>query len=137
MSKDIRWQQRLDNFNKAMKQLSSAVELFHSRNLSELEIQGLIQAYEYTYELAWNVMRDYFRFLGVNTINGPRDAFRESFQKALIHKGEDWMAMIESRNQTTHTYNKILADQIARKIVGTYFPLFCNFRDKMSELAKA
>jgi len=134
---DIRWQQRLSNFDKAVTQLSSAVKIFHDRKLSELETQGLIQAYEYTYELAWNVMRDYFRFLGIQTINGPRDAFRESFQKGLIHEGENWMAMIESRNQTSYTYNQILANQVAQKIIDIYFPMFCKFRDKMDDLAKA
>ena len=61
---DIRWQQRLTNYEKALAQLISAVNLARQRSLSELEIQGLIQAFEFTHELAWNVMKDYFLYQG-------------------------------------------------------------------------
>ena len=136
MSKDIRWKQRLDNYTKTLAQLSAAVTIARTRPLSLLEKQGLIKGFEFTYELAWNAMKDYFAHQANTSITGSRDAFREAFQKGLIHKGHDWMAMIESRNQTSHTYNQLIADEIAQKIMDIYFPLFCDFRDTMNELAK-
>ena len=57
---DIRWQQRFSNFRRAFASLAAAVGLARARPLSDLEKQGLIQAFEFTHELAWNVMRDYF-----------------------------------------------------------------------------
>ncbi len=57
-SHDIRWQQRLGNYQKALLQLGDAVKLSQQRALSNLEKQGLIQAFEFTHELAWNVIKE-------------------------------------------------------------------------------
>ena len=73
---DIRWIQRLDSYQRALAQLQKAVELQRTRPLSELERQGLIQAFEFTHELAWNVMKDYFTYQGDTSITGSRDATR-------------------------------------------------------------
>ncbi len=124
---DIRWQQRFNNYTRALQQLSSAVSLAKTRSLSDLEKQGLIQAFEFTHELAWNVMRDYFVFQGNSTIMGSRDATRESFNKGLIEKGDVWMEMIKSRNQTSHTYNQAVADEIVNKTIELYHPSFQAF----------
>ena len=134
---DIRWQQRLANYIKALEQLSNAVAIGRQRPLSDLEKQGLIQAFEFTHELAWNVMKDYFAYQGNPEINGSRDAAREAFQKGLIADGEGWMEMINSRNQTTHTYQQKIADEIAGHITERYFPLFQRFLEKMASLKNA
>jgi nucleotidyltransferase substrate binding protein (TIGR01987 family) len=134
---DIRWQQRLQNFQKALRQLSKAVELSGQRPLSELEKQGLIQAFEFTHELAWSVMRDYFVYQGNTSITGSRDATREAFQKNLVADGEGWMEMILSRNKTSHTYNQEVADEIAAKITGLYHQLFQAFEQRMQDLKHA
>ncbi|MEQ1593285.1 MAG: nucleotidyltransferase substrate binding protein, partial [Thiobacillaceae bacterium] len=132
---DIRWQQRLANYAKALEQLSSAVTTSQQRPLSDLEKQGLIQVFEFTHELAWNVMKDYFAYQGNPGITGSRDAAREAFQKGLVEDGEGWMEMIRSRNQTSHTYQQKIADEIAGHIVEWYFPLFQRFLLKMNSLA--
>jgi nucleotidyltransferase substrate binding protein (TIGR01987 family) len=128
---DIRWQQRFQNFQKALQQLSKAVDLSQQRDLSELEKQGLIQAFEFTHELAWNVMRDYFAYQGNTSIMGSRDAVREAFQKSLVTDGEGWMEMIQSRNQTSHTYNQAVADEIVEKVITLYHDLFLAFEKRM------
>ena len=134
--KDIRWHQRLDNFIKAQAQLSAAVDISQQRPLSSLEKQGLIQAFEFTHELSWNVIKDYFEFQGIAGINGPRDAVREAFQKGLIENGDDWVEMIKSRNKTSHTYNLAVADEIVEKIIQIYHPAFVLFQSKMVSLKK-
>lgn len=131
---DIRWQQRLMNYEKALSQLVAAVHLSKKRSLSELEKQGLIQVFEFTHELAWNVMKDYFFYQGNTNITGSRDAARESFNKGLIIDGEGWMEMIMSRNQTSHTYNLQVANEIAEKIISQYCELFNNFLQRMHDL---
>ncbi|MEZ5538940.1 MAG: nucleotidyltransferase substrate binding protein [Pseudomonadales bacterium] len=130
-----RWLQRLANYRLAYQQLTNAVTLTGQRPLSDLEQQGLIQAFEYTHELAWHVMKDYFVWQGHTNITGSRDATREAFQQGLVSDGEGWMEMISSRNQTSHTYNKAVADAVASRITQHYFALFTQFLGKMTDLA--
>ncbi len=131
---NIRWFQRLSHYNKALMQLEEAVMLRNERNLSNLEVQGLIQAFEFTHELAWNVMKDFFDYQGNTEIRGSRDATREAFQYGLIENGTVWMEMIRSRNQSSHTYNQDTAEDILLKVCEKYFALFKTFNDKMQQI---
>lgn len=133
-SPDIRWLQRFSNFGKALARLDDAVQLARERPLSDLEKQGLIQAFEFTHELAWNVMKDYLAWQGTSGIAGSRDASREFFNRGLIEDGEGWLEMIVSRNQTSHTYNEEVANAIAEHILTTYHPLFKHFAAQMQQL---
>lgn len=133
---DIRWQQGFANFERALSRLAAAVELSQQRTLSDLEKLGLIQAFEFTHELAWNVMKDYLVWQGASDITGSRDATRESFSRGLVADGEGWMEMIKSRNQTSHTYNEKVADEIAGQIVGVYHALFVAFASRMKGLLR-
>ncbi len=132
--KTLRWVQRFSNFQSALRQLESAIKLGQSRPYSDLEKQGLIQAFEFTHELGWNVLKDYFEYQGTTSIAGSRDASREAFQKGLITDGEIWMNMIKSRNQSTHTYNKSTAEEIVEKIQSDYFAAFVDLQKKMNGL---
>lgn len=131
---DIRWHQRLKNFSKALSQLNRAVSLSKTRELSELETQGLIQSFEYTHELAWNVLRDYFLDQGNTFITGSKDATREAFKNQIISDGEAWMEMIKSRNQTSHTYNQVTANDISNKIIDSYAKLFSDLKNKLLKI---
>jgi nucleotidyltransferase substrate binding protein (TIGR01987 family) len=132
---DVRWKQRLQNFSAALRQLSNAVALRHTRALSELEQQGLIQAFEFTHEMAWKVMKDYLRSLGDTQIIASRDSTRAAFAAELIQDGEGWMAMIDGRNLSVHTYNLEIANTLTRDVVERYAPLFARFEAKMLEIA--
>ena len=105
MTTDIRWQQRFANYQKALAQLDT---FFQPPALNEREQQGLIKAFEYTFELGWNTLRD----------------LREAFRLGLIADGEGWMLMIQDRNLTSHTYNRSTADAIAANIRERYLPCF-------------
>lgn len=131
---DIRWKQRFSNYLKAEQQLLDAVDLSRQRTLTQLEQQGLIKAFEFTQELAWNVMKDYFEYQGNTSITGSRDALREAFSKGLIHDGEGWMETIKSRNRSSHTYDENTARELARIIVERYMKLFEAFSTRMREL---
>ena len=131
---DVRWKQRLANYRRALAQLSAAVDLAETRPLSELERQGLIQAFEFTHELAWNVMKDYFAYQGNTAITGSRDAAREAFNTGRVEDGEGWMEMIQSRNQTAHAYNERVAAEIATRITSRYRRLFRQLLERMEEL---
>jgi nucleotidyltransferase substrate binding protein (TIGR01987 family) len=142
---NIRWVQRFSNFNKALAKLSLAIEYIKndfekSENpnnteskhiLDEIVKEGLIQRFEYTHELAWNVMKDYADYQGNNMIGGSRDASREAFQLQLISDGKLWMDMIGSRNKSSHTYNELTAVEIYAKIINEYYPAFLEFQKNM------
>lgn len=119
--KDIRWIQRFSNFKKAFVKLESAANL---ASHTELEQEGLIQRFEYTYELAWNTLKDFFEFQGYTEISGSRDAFKLAIERGLIRDGKEWMKMIENRQRTSHTYNQETADDIAELIIDSYVSKF-------------
>lgn len=142
---DIRWEQRFSNYVKAFDKLSQSVDFIRknvgddfdddgiANVLSEMIQEGLIQRFEYTHELAWNVMKDYAAYQGNPNITGSRDAVREAFKMQLIKDGETWMDMIESRNKTSHTYNEETSNEIFVKILNEYYPVFSDFRKLMEE----
>lgn len=130
---DIRWQQRLSHYQKALGRLVSAVELAQVRALSDLEEQGLIQAFEFTHELSWKLIKDYFADQGNSDITGSRDATREAYRMGLIQDGEGWMGMIKSRNESSHTYNEETARQIAKEVKERYVVLFQELNAVMTE----
>jgi nucleotidyltransferase substrate binding protein (TIGR01987 family) len=134
MKYDIRWKQRFNNYLKAFQTLVEAVELAHSRELSKLEQQGLIQSFEFTHELAWNVLKDYLEDKGITGLIGSKDATRAAFKNALIEQGEDWMKMIEARNLSSHTYDSGTAQQIADNIIERFYPAFASMAKKFSVL---
>jgi nucleotidyltransferase substrate binding protein (TIGR01987 family) len=129
---DIRWHQRLSNFTKALSQLTSAVELSRTRALSELEMQGMIQAFEFTHELAWNVMKDYlYDQDGGLSLGGSKDATRMAFSRGLINNGEVWMEMIKDRNLSSHTYDQKTVLGMVSRITSSYLALFSAFQTVM------
>jgi len=132
-AQDIRWIQRFNNFEKALSQLTKFIE---KGNLNEFEKQGLIQAFEYTYELAWNTLKDYFEGQGDVNILGSRDAFRLAFKRGLIENGETWMKMIASRIATSHTYNENVAEEIAKDTENLYYGEFVKLYEKLKVIKK-
>ncbi len=131
MSQDIRWEHRFSKYQKALAQLQKFID---KGELSELEKQGLIKAFEYTYELAWNSLKDFLEYRGQTDIFGSRDTFRKAFQLNLIDDGENWMDMLKSRNKTSHTYNEETAEEISETIVNVYFLLFKQLESKLDSL---
>ena len=93
----------------------------------------MIQAFEFTHELAWNTLKDFLESRGVAGLYGSKDASRAAFAAGLIANGDAWMRMIQSRNQTTHTYDQKTAEAIAEAVMSSYLPEFealqMRFRD--------
>ncbi len=147
IERDIRWEQRFSNFRKALKKLSEAVlyikneidekkpEIQSDEDIKEVleEIikEGLIQRFEYTYEMAWNVIKDYALYQGNSEVAGSRDAIRYAFSNNLIKNGEIWMDMMKSRIKTSHTYNEETANEIYVKIINEYYDVFKEFENVM------
>ena len=132
---DVRWIQRLENFHCVAAFLLRGIGLSQTRALSELEQLGLIQAFEFTHELSWLLLRDFLvdQGQGVAGISGSLDAVREAVARQLLTQEEEsvWMAMIWSRNLTSHTYSAAVAREIAELIVDRYGPVFEQLADLM------
>ncbi len=124
MNKDVRYIQRYDNYTKAFRQLKDAIKLSNERELSLLEKQGLIQAFEFTHELAWKLLKDYLNYQGHFEIRGSRDAIREAFNAGIIKDGTLWMQTIQTRNLTAHTYDEEIAEETYEVIANDYITLF-------------
>ena len=133
MSEDVRWKQRYDNYVHALQQMESAVALRQQRALSELEMQGMIQGFEFTHELAWNLLKDYLKFEGIQGLVGSRSTVREAFKRELIEDGALWIDMIDKRNLSSHTYNLELARQIEVAISDRYLPAFQQLKERLEK----
>lgn len=117
MEQDIRWLQRYDSFHRANKRILDITESGNQPDsLSELEMVGLIQRFEYTFELGWKVLQDFLKFKGYEFVQGPNGTLQQAFEDGLISDHDGWRRMAKARVTTSHTYNEGDAIQIAQKI---------------------
>ena len=130
MEQDIRWKQRFENYENVLTHLEEGI-IYYDVNPINLVKDGIIQRFEFTHELAWKVMKDFLEYEGIKGIVGSRSATREAFNKNLLTNGQEWMNMIESRNDTVHTYNPIILETEFSKIVSIYIDLFKEFKNTM------
>ena len=130
-SHDIRWRQRSSNYRRALARLAEAVELSGQRPLSDLERQGLIQAFEFTHELSWKTLKDFLASRGIEELYGSRDTTREAFAQGLITDREAWMDMIRHRNLSTHTYDEATVQEIVTAVVSRYIDAFQELESRL------
>lgn len=136
MPADIRWKQRFSNYLRALRTLTEAVQLAQERQLTKLEEQGMVQGFEFTHELAWNVLKDFLEEKGIVGLIGSKDATREAFKNGLVEDGTAWMDMIKARNLSSHTYNPEIAEEIVKNVLTRFHPQFELMARKLAELAK-
>lgn len=130
MDNDIRWKQRFSNFKKASLQLTEFIE---RQKLNKFEIQGLIQCFEYTFELAWKTMKDYLEQEGFE-VKSPRSAIQIAFQTQLITEGHIWIDALEKRNLMAHTYDEEKASEAETLIKEKYYTVIVKLRSKLEGL---
>jgi len=117
----LRWRQRLDNLGRALERLREAVNIPEGRR-SVLESEGLIQRFEFTYDLAWKTLKDYLEFAGIEAEPTPRDTIKAGFAAGIIIEGHIWMEMLESRNLMSHTYDELKFTETVRAVSEKYTP---------------
>lgn len=147
---NIRWKQRFTNLEKALRKLERGLQIFDYKDFIEkreflrsstknddndqillkleeldLEREGIIQRFEYTYELFVNTMKDFMEFHGEPRENfkGSRTILSLALQKGIIEDHDNWRKMVQSRNDMSHTYNEEIADEVTANIIHIYFPL--------------
>lgn len=130
-SQDIRWKQRFSNFKKAFEKFEKAISEFDG--LSDLSKEGLVQRFEYTFELSWLTMKDYLEEQGIEA-NFPREVIKNAFHYAIIEDGEVWMDMLEKRNLLSHTYDeenfKMSLELISKKYYDSMKQAFTYFEER-------
>lgn len=135
--KDIRWLQRYDSYKKALAKLQSVTESGISpSDLSELEQSGLIQWFEFTYELAWKVMQDLLEYKGYEFMKGPNGTLREAFNDGLFTDQDDWRQMAKDRTLMSHTYDEEDAERVVECIFTIYSPLLEKLNKTLEEQQK-
>lgn len=146
----VRWKQRFNNLDKAYHKLERGLDLFDfdsfqgkrndlKENLDlenehylmveleqlDLEREGIIQRFEYTYELFLNTVKDFLEYHGEpkESFKGSRTILSLALEKGIIEDHDNWRKMVQSRNDTSHTYNEEVADEVTENIITLYFPL--------------
>ncbi|MCD7926562.1 MAG: nucleotidyltransferase substrate binding protein [Bacteroides sp.] len=134
MEQDIRWLQRYDSFRRACKRVLEITESERKPDdLSELEMEGLVQRFEYTFELAWKVLQDLLIYKGYEFVQGPNGTLKKAFEDGLISDHDGWRRMAKARVTTSHTYNEGDAIEIVRKIYEEYSHLLKQLDGKLNE----
>lgn len=121
----LRWVYRFDNYKRAFFLLREAMEIMQERDITQLEKEGIIQRFEYTWELAWKVLKDYLDSEGVTLDKiTPASVIRAAFEAKIISDGDGWMKALDSRNKMSHTYNLKAFEVVIKEIHDHYLQLF-------------
>ncbi|MBF0412104.1 MAG: nucleotidyltransferase substrate binding protein [Desulfamplus sp.] len=138
MNNEIRWKQRFQNFEKAYNTFNRMIDRYEKEPQDEAIQMALVQSFEFTFELAWNTMKDYLENDGYNEVKNGKHAIRVAFQDELIDDAETWMVALLKRNLTSHTYNNHILLETVVFIHDDFFPivrdLYFKFKSKMETL---
>lgn len=135
MNNELRWKQRFQNFEKAYNTFYRTLTCFENEPDDDIVQMALVQTFEFTYELAWNTMKDYLENEGFDNVNNSKQTIRTAFQAELISDAEEWMEAIQKRNLVSHTYNQIILKETVKYIQHEFFPLVRKLYENMkSEL---
>lgn len=130
MNNEIRWQQRFQNFDRAYKQFSQ-IATADLAKLSNLEKEGYVQRFEYTFELAWKTLKDYLLDNGQD-LSSPKEIIRQAFQNEIIVEGEVWMEALKKRNLTSHTYDDVVLVKTITFLKDEFYPVLEKLHSRLA-----
>ena len=131
-----RWEQKLQSYHKALNRLAEVVNEMDKRKLNAFEADGVIQRFEFTFELAWKLIKSYAEFQGTDKeIMGSRDAIRWAYENHLISDSDTWMEMIKRRNDTSHSYDESTASEVVLRVKDSYYQAFVALYNEMKKLS--
>ncbi len=120
MSADVRWKQRFQNFDRAYLLLADALKDGPDA-LSILEKEGVVQRFEFTFDLAWKTLKDFMQEAGLTVpLALPRNVIKEAFASGLLRDGQVWIDMLEDRNKLSHIYDERLFEEMVKTIAARY-----------------
>jgi nucleotidyltransferase substrate binding protein (TIGR01987 family) len=133
MTADMRWKQRYENFSKAFGLLDEALKNGPG-SLNQLEREGVIQRFEYTFELAWKTVKDYLENAGVVFEEAtPRKVLKSAYASGFLSEGQVWIDMLDQRNLLSHTYDRKDFEDATMAVFSKYLPAIAALRDKLSK----
>jgi len=119
---DIRWKQRFSNYEKAFLRLQQGMRILKSEPDNILMQAGLIQMFEFTFELSWKVLKDFLEEEGFS-VQSPKSTIRQAFQSGYISSVDDWLQALADRNLTVHTYDDSTAVSVVNDVINKYLPM--------------
>ena len=124
-SETPRWAQRFENFDGAMVLLREGVELLEDPDVLPIIREGVIQRFEYTFELAWKTLKDFLLYRKVTLErSGPADVLKAAFATGYLDDGEDWMVMLDARNEMSHVYRRQAFDRVLAALSERFMARF-------------
>lgn len=124
---------KLTNFNNALNRLKEAIAEFNNYTSSDVIRDGVIQRFEFTYELAWKTTKEYLEDIGITDKTSPKAVIKEAYAQKLITNESNWLLMLNDRNLTSHVYKEEMAEEIAERIVNTYASEFDNLLNELKK----
>ena len=124
---------KITNFNNVLQRLMEAANEYGKKDASDVIRDGLIQRFEFTYELAWKTTKEYLEDTGIVDKNSPKAVIKEAYAQKLIENEESWLLMLSDRNMTSHVYKEEMANEIAGRIAGSYIKEFEALLQKLGE----
>jgi len=131
---DTRLEYRLKSYKKTLTHLEKFI--IKGERLNELEETGIVKAFEYSYDIAWKCLKDFYEQQGESEIQGSRDAIQLAFNRGMIADGQLWMEMLKDRNRTAHTYNEETAKEIAEAVLHKYYQAFLDLAEEFDKYAE-
>lgn len=124
---------KLMNFNNALQRLKEAAEELKNNNAGDVIRDGVIQRFEFTYELAWKTTKEYLEDIGIVDKNSPKAVIKEAYAQKLITNEKEWLLMLNDRNLTSHLYKEKMAVEIAHRITNSYIGEFENLLSNLKK----
>ena len=123
MNNEERWKQRFQNFESAYNTFVRVVARYEKDTSDDVIQIALVQSFQFTFELAWNTMKDFLENEGYDEVKNSKQTIRTAFQAELITDAEKWMEVIQKRNLASHTYNSVILQETVNFITIEFYPL--------------
>ena len=126
---------KFKSFQTALERLREAINIY-KKDKHPVLLDGTIQRFEFTVELAWKLLKEYLESEKFGEFNSPKSVVKEAFKIGLLEDGEIWLDMLDDRNLTSHTYDEEIAKEIYRNIITKYEEQFIKLENKIKEVIK-
>lgn len=131
---DDRWVYSFVKFNKVYKKLDLFLE---KKTFTEIEEQGVIKAFEYTFDFAWKTLQNLLKTFEFSSVSELKELIEKSCELGYISDYTGWRKMADARNITQFTYDELNAEALVEDIRNTYFLLFQNLRESLFAYKKS
>lgn len=111
-----------NEFNYSLQKLSDAFGRLNdgiSNTKDELDKDGVIQRFEFTFELLWKTLKIFLEDKGI-LCRSPKDCLVESFKFGIIEDEEPFLEMLDDRNKMSHLYSREESESIFERVKEKY-----------------